>query len=71
MLVHSFDRFYIVKKFILPSIGDIKFSRLNYDNTCTYMCHTGVVYDNLSIVFVHWAFSINNKVGLVSFANIN
>ena len=37
MLEHSFDRFYIVTKFILPSIGDIKFSRLNYDNTCAYM----------------------------------
>ena len=37
MLVHLFDRFYIVTKFILPSIGDIKFSRLNYDNTCMYM----------------------------------
>ena len=36
-LVHSYDRFYIVTKFILPSIGDIKFSRLNYDNTCMYM----------------------------------
>ena len=23
MLVHSFDRFYIVTKFILPSIGDL------------------------------------------------
>ena len=37
MLVHLFDRFYIVTKFILPSIEDIKFSRLNYDSTCTYM----------------------------------
>ena len=37
MLVHSFDRFYIVTKFILPSFEDIKFSRLNYDNTCAYM----------------------------------
>ena len=25
MLVHSFDRFYIVTKFMLPSLGDIKF----------------------------------------------
>ena len=25
-------------------------------------CCTGVVYDNLSVMFVHWAFSINNKV---------
>ena len=37
MLAHSFDRFYIVTKFILPSIEDIKFSRLNYDHTCAYM----------------------------------
>ena len=37
MLAHSFDRFYLVTKFILPSIGDLKFSELNYDNTCTYL----------------------------------
>ena len=37
MLVHSFDRFYVVTKFMLPMIGDIKFSKLNYDHTCTYM----------------------------------
>ena len=35
-----------------------------------YMCHTGVVYDNVPVLFVHWAFSISNKVSLVSFANI-
>ena len=37
MLAHLFDRFYIVTKFMLPSIGDIKFSKLNFDHTCTYM----------------------------------
>ena len=37
MLVHSFDRFYVVIKFILPSIRDLNFSKLNYDNTCTYV----------------------------------
>ena len=37
MLVHSFDRFYIVTKFMLPSIEDINFSKLSYDNTCTYL----------------------------------
>ena len=35
-----------------------------------YICHTGVVYNNISIVFVLWASSINNKVGLVPFANV-
>ena len=37
MLAHSFDRFYIVTKFMLPSMWDIKFSKLNFDHTCTYM----------------------------------
>ena len=37
MLAHSFERFYVVTKFILPSIGDLDFSKLNYDNTCVYM----------------------------------
>ena len=37
MLAHSFDRFYIIAKFMLPSIGDIKFSNLNFDHSCTYM----------------------------------
>ena len=37
MLAHSFDRFYMVSKFILPSIGNLKISTLNYDNTCVYL----------------------------------
>ena len=35
--MHSFDRFCVVTKFMLPMIGDIKFSKLNYDHTCVYM----------------------------------
>ena len=31
MLTHLFDKFYIVTKFMLPSMGDIKFSNLNFD----------------------------------------
>ena len=37
MLAHSFDRFHVVTKFILPSIGYLNFSTLNYDTTCTYL----------------------------------
>ena len=37
MLVHSFDRFYVVTKFILPSTGDLDFSKLHYDSICTYL----------------------------------
>ena len=37
MLVHSFDRFYVVTKFMLPTIEDLKFSKLDFDYTCAYM----------------------------------
>ena len=37
MLAHSFDGFYVVTKFIPPSIWDMNFSKLNYDNTCAYL----------------------------------
>ena len=37
MFMHSFYRFYIITKFILPSIGDIQFSPLIFDGSCSYM----------------------------------
>ena len=36
MLSHSFDRFYVVTKFMLPMIGDLKLSKLTFDYTCAY-----------------------------------
>ena len=42
MLAHYCDRFYVVTKFILPSIGDLNFSTLNYDNTCAYLDNKNV-----------------------------
>ena len=36
MLVHSFDRFYVVTKCILQSIKDLKFFKFNYEGTCAY-----------------------------------
>ena len=41
-LAHLFDRFYVVTKFILPSIGDLNFSKLNYDNSCAYLDNKNV-----------------------------
>ena len=37
MLAHSVDRFYVVTKFMLSMIGYLKFSKLDFDDTCTYM----------------------------------
>ena len=37
MLTHSFDRFYVVTKFMLSTIGDLKCSKLDFDYACAYM----------------------------------
>ena len=37
MLAHLFDRFYIIVKFMLPSLGDLKFSNLYFDHSYAYM----------------------------------
>ena len=37
MLAHTFDRFYIVTRFILSTINDLKFLTINFDETCNYL----------------------------------
>ena len=37
MLSHPFDRFYVVTKFILPTIKDLKFSPNDFDSECNYL----------------------------------
>ena len=37
MVSHSFNKFYVVTKFMLPMIGDLRFSKLNFDYACAYM----------------------------------
>ena len=37
MLAHSFDRFYVVTKFILPMINNLKFSTIKYDKKYEYL----------------------------------
>ena len=32
MLAHSHNRFYVITKFILPTIKDLKFSKLNFND---------------------------------------
>ena len=34
--MHSFGRFYVVAKFMLTMIGDLKLSKLDFDDTCAY-----------------------------------
>ena len=37
MLAHSFNRIFVVTKFILPTIIDFKFSTINFDETYNYL----------------------------------
>ena len=37
MLSHSFDTFYVVMKFVLPMMEDLKFSPIEFDSNCSYL----------------------------------
>ena len=37
MLAHSFDRFYVIIKFVLPTLDDLKLSPIKYDKECNYL----------------------------------
>ena len=37
MLAYSFDRFYVVTKFILPTLDKLKLSPIKYDKECNYL----------------------------------
>ena len=37
MLAYSFDIFYVVTRFILPTIKDLKSSILTFDDKCEYL----------------------------------
>ena len=37
MLPHLFDRFYVVTKFELPKVEDLKLTAIDFDPTCSYL----------------------------------
>ena len=37
MLAHSFDRFYVITKFVLPTLDDLKLSPIKYDKEYKYL----------------------------------
>ena len=37
MLAHSFDRFHVVTKFVLPTLDDLKLLPIKYDKECNYL----------------------------------
>ena len=37
MLSYSFERFYVITKFELPKVEDLKLTMISYDSTCQYL----------------------------------
>ena len=37
MLAHSFDRFYVITNFVLPTLDDLKLYPIKYDKECQYL----------------------------------
>ena len=51
MLAPSFDRLYVVRKFILLSIYDLKFFQLNCDGACEYLNEKNIGSAKKGILF--------------------
>ena len=37
ILVHLFNRFYVITKFTLPTINDLNFAPIDFDRKCKYL----------------------------------
>ena len=37
MLSHSFDRFYVITKYELPKVENLKLKTIGFDHTCNYL----------------------------------
>ena len=67
ILMHSFNNFYVVTEFILHSINDLKFSTINFKETCNYLQEKNgcsvkakhcisdlIVYCKKKVPFIHY-----------------
>ena len=46
MLSHSFDRFYVVAKFELPNIEDLRLTTIGFDSRCSYLARNDTKKNN-------------------------
>ena len=37
MLFHSFDRLYVITKYELPKVEDLRLTTIKFDHTCSYL----------------------------------
>ena len=60
MLAHSFDRFYVVTKFILPTLDDLKLLPIKYNKDYNYLCNlddqdNGQIKENIKDLLLYCA----------------
>ena len=46
MLSHSFDKIYIVTKFELPKVEDLKLMKVDFDSKCSYLRKMTLIIQN-------------------------
>ena len=46
-----FDRFYVIRKFILPTVSDLRFSPIGLNEKCTYL-NDNIVHDHHSKEYI-------------------
>ena len=51
ILVHSFDRFCVVTKFVLPSVNNLKFSPMDFYEECNYV-NDNIIHDHNSKEYI-------------------
>ena len=61
MLSHSFDRFYVVAKFELPKVEDLKLTTIDFDSNCSYLDGSGNYLRKLLRHYGIWIFSGTEK----------
>ena len=47
MLSHSFDRFYVVAKFELPKVKDLRLTTVDFESRCSYLARNDSYYSKL------------------------
>ena len=70
MLSHSFDRFYVVTKFELPRVEDLKLTTIDFESNCSYLNGNGNYVRKLHKHFLRIALYIDFYKRQMAYYNI-
>ena len=58
MLSHSFNRFYVVAKFELPNVEDLRLTTVDFDSRCSYLASNGTKKNSYFPKFLKYCLQI-------------